>query len=242
MLGQSKDVIYTPPKMLCRSYVFENPIGKGATYRYVFRQKLLKLCRTPRYEASCTHIPLPKICVLLKRMDSVVCRNDHKRLTKLLGKSELGIRLYGRLRGAGFSPVQAGSFLWPKYVGSYQSIGERSLRISKVYHLENHPVVKPYVQRLRQELEITKEDVLAGMMDCVYSAGNATELLLAWREIGRIIGAYAPSIVKLERPDPAEPGYLDRISMLSESELMRLIAAADSRLEKNVTPLIQRVD
>lgn len=44
---------------------------------------------------------------------------------------------------------------------------------------------------------LTRDDVLAGFMDAVGMAATATEVIAAWREIGRVIGAYEPSKIDI---------------------------------------------
>lgn len=67
----------------------------------------------------------------------------------------------------------------------------------------------PRVVTLRRELSrqalrklvLTREDVLQGFLDAVDAAATSTELVGAWREIGRLIGAYEPEEVKVSIED-----------------------------------------
>lgn len=61
---------------------------------------------------------------------------------------------------------------------------ETDLRIKDA--MLNAGKLKSYERRL------TRDDVLAGFMDAVRMSSTATELVGAWREIGRVIGAYEP--------------------------------------------------
>lgn len=63
--------------------------------------------------------------------------------------------------------------------------------------------------------QITKQDVINGLMDAVHASGNATELVAAWREIGKIIGAYAP--IKVETKTRKED-----LKCLPDHELINL--------------------
>jgi len=71
-------------------------------------------------------------------------------------------------------------------------------------HLERHPRIKVILRemgkRALKKLALTRDDVLHGLMDAVDSAATATELTNAWREIGKVIGAYEPEkvVVSLE--------------------------------------------
>lgn len=62
--------------------------------------------------------------------------------------------------------------------------------------LEREPAVQHAIRLLNQEamkqLALTRHDVLAGMLDAVKAASSSTELVAAWREIGKLIGAYEP--------------------------------------------------
>lgn len=62
--------------------------------------------------------------------------------------------------------------------------------------LERSPTVQLAIKEINEkamsEMALTRKDVLNGMMDAVKAAGSSTELVAAWREIGKIIGAYEP--------------------------------------------------
>jgi hypothetical protein len=49
--------------------------------------------------------------------------------------------------------------------------------------------------------ELTKEVVLDGLMDAVRSAATSAELTMAYREMGKIIGAYAPDRLEITHKD-----------------------------------------
>lgn len=66
---------------------------------------------------------------------------------------------------------------------------EQDLRVKGA--MEHANKLKSYERRL------TRNDVLDGFMDAVRMASTATELVGAWREIGRVIGAYEPSKVNV---------------------------------------------
>lgn len=73
---------------------------------------------------------------------------------------------------------------------------------TKTTLLERHPVVKTILREAGRsalrELCLTREHVLHGLMDAVDGAATATELTNAWREIGRVIGAYEPDKVQID--------------------------------------------
>tara|TARA_R110002167_G_scaffold60282_5_gene170449 strand:- start:4547 stop:5101 length:555 start_codon:yes stop_codon:yes gene_type:complete len=69
------------------------------------------------------------------------------------------------------------------------------------------------------EQEFDRDLVLGGLMDAVESAATSTELTMAWREIGKVIGAYAPERTELIVGDMTP----DRLRQLSEKELLGLV-------------------
>lgn len=60
--------------------------------------------------------------------------------------------------------------------------------------LERSPTVQLAIKEINEkamgDLVLTRQDVINGMMDAVKAAASSTELVAAWREIGKIIGAY----------------------------------------------------
>lgn len=66
--------------------------------------------------------------------------------------------------------------------------------------------------------ELSKTDVMTGMLDAVEAAATASELVLAWRELGKLIGAYEPEKKILEIHDYTK----DELKQLSDDDLRRL--------------------
>ena len=90
-------------------------------------------------------------------------------------------------------------------------------------HLEKSPKVREAIRYLIREStesveELTKSDVLTGMMDAVNAAATASELVMAWREIGKLLGAYEPERKILEVRDYSE----HELKTLSDAELAAL--------------------
>jgi hypothetical protein len=80
-------------------------------------------------------------------------------------------------------------------VAGYPDPIERSLALETDLRIKDAMLA---ANRLRQyERRLTRDDVLAGFLDAVGMAATATELVGAWREIGRVIGAYEPSKVNI---------------------------------------------
>ena len=56
------------------------------------------------------------------------------------------------------------------------------------------------------------------MMDAVSAASTAAELVMAWREVGKLLGAYEPERKILEIRDYSR----EELKMLPDDELLRL--------------------
>ncbi len=89
--------------------------------------------------------------------------------------------------------------------------------------LERNPKVRAAIRYLIKESmqsveELTKSDVLTGMMDAVNAAATATELVQAWREVGKLLGAYEPEKRILEIHDYTK----DELKQLSDQDLQKL--------------------
>lgn len=91
------------------------------------------------------------------------------------------------------------------------------------YQLEKNPKVRAAIRYLIKEStksvdQLTKSDVLSGMMDAVEAAATASELVMAWREIGKLLGAYEPEKKILEIRDYSK----EELKELPDTELAKL--------------------
>lgn len=89
--------------------------------------------------------------------------------------------------------------------------------------LENHPKVRAALRWVIKESgqraqDLTKNDVMTGMLDAVEAASTAAELVMAWRELGKLIGAYEPEKRILE----IHEYNAEDLKMLSDKELAQL--------------------
>ncbi len=89
--------------------------------------------------------------------------------------------------------------------------------------LERHPKVRAAIKWVVKESgtkasDLTKSDVMQGMLDAVDSAETSQELVAAWRELGKLIGAYEPERKILEVRDYSK----DELKVLSDAELAQL--------------------
>lgn len=90
-------------------------------------------------------------------------------------------------------------------------------------NLERSPKVRKAIKFLvkdsvRSVEELSKSDVMTGMLDAVEAAATASELVLAWRELGKLIGAYEPEKKILEIHDYTR----EELKTMSDNELLRL--------------------
>lgn len=90
-------------------------------------------------------------------------------------------------------------------------------------NMEKNPKVRAAIRYLIRESaqkvdELTKSDVLSGMMDAVNAASTASELVMAWREIGKLLGVYEPERKVVEMRDLSK----QELKELPDSELAKL--------------------
>ncbi len=89
---------------------------------------------------------------------------------------------------------------------------------------------------------LTKSDVLSGMMDAVNAAATSAELVMAWREIGKLLGSYEPTKRILEIHDYSK----DELKELSDNDLRkmaggRMADAVDAEFH-DITPSANPMD
>ena len=93
--------------------------------------------------------------------------------------------------------------------------------------IEKNPRIKQILLHANKQaltkLVMGREDVLAGFMDAVNSAASATELVMAWREIGKVIGAYEPEVKVVVSVDLTA----EKIAGMGDDALLRLSGMED---------------
>jgi hypothetical protein len=97
------------------------------------------------------------------------------------------------------------------------------IKDTNLHGIENNPKVRAAIRYIIKEStasvdELTKSDVLTGMMDAVEAASTASELVLAWREIGKLLGVYEPERRVLEIKDYSD----NELKELTDQELLQL--------------------
>lgn len=124
--------------------------------------------------------------------------------------------VYVEARMNGSNPVAAAR------VAGFPNPDEDSIR------LETRPLIreamKAHARVAMHRMALTRDDVLAGFLDAVNMAQTATELTGAWREIGKMIGAYEPKKIDLTIKGA------NAVKELSDEQLLEL-AAVDGEFE-----------
>jgi hypothetical protein len=143
----------------------------------------------------------------------------------LAGLTELQ-RKYVEARLSGMIPLHAG-----------RAAGITQPEIN-TYRMERHPKVQRALGTARQQIiekyDVGREDVLRGMFDAVQASGNATELVAAWREIGKIIGVYEPA--RVEVMHRIEDVTLDKLQRLPTKDLIELARGTDFVIDAGDDP------
>lgn len=125
---------------------------------------------------------------------------------------------------------QEGQYVAARMMGNPPVIAARSAGyrdpIERSMALEQDLRIRQAMQastRLSQyQRRLTRDDVLAGFLDAAQIASTATELVGAWREIGRVIGAYEPAKVNVN--------VVHELKEMGDQELAQL-AAVDGEFE-----------
>jgi len=121
-------------------------------------------------------------------------------------------RGYAEARLHGLSPLDAA-----KAAGfSHPSI--------QCHAYEKHPKISPIISMATsaslERYQLSRDDVVSGFMDAVSAAGSSTELTAAWREIGKMLGHYAPE--QHEHRVAVENMTLNKLETMSDRDLAEL--------------------
>lgn len=135
-------------------------------------------------------------------------------------------RKYVEARLSGMIPLQAG-----------KAAGITQPEVN-TYRMEKHPKIQKALGFARQQIiekyDVGRDDVLRGLFDAVQASGNATELVAAWREIGRIVGVYEAT--KVEVMHKIEDVTIEKLQRLSTKELIELAEGKDFVVESEDDP------
>jgi hypothetical protein len=138
---------------------------------------------------------------------------DQKSYDYLLASLNPKERLYVAARAQGATPVQAA--IAAGYAEPTQAAARNEQNLTVRTTLE-------YSLKLAaRNAQITRDDVIAGFMDAVRMAATSGEMTQAWREIGKMIGAYEPQRIKV---DHTHTLTMEQIANLNDNELAELAA------------------
>ena len=162
-----------------------------------------------------------------KHLSPVVKRDIHTMLEECAPMQ----RLYAEARLEGLSPLDAA-----------KAAGLSSPNI-QAYAYEKHPKISPIIRMgnslSAERYQLSRDDVVAGFMDAVHAAGSSTELTAAWREIGKMLGHYAPE--KTEHHVTVENMTQNKLETMTDADLARLAEMEDFTLDRN-HPLVGRCE
>lgn len=133
---------------------------------------------------------------------------------------KLKLAVYAQLRGLGYPPLTAYSAI-SKEVKNLDAPSIAST--APVRRLEAEPEVIHAVTKFQALLGLTREDVIAGMLDAVHASQTAMEMVVAWREIGRLIGAYNTPLIE---QSPTSSSLLKQLSSMSDADLLKIAQPA----------------
>lgn len=89
--------------------------------------------------------------------------------------------------------------------------------------LERDPRIRSAIEYTlraqRHQRQLTRDDVLNGFLEADAMAATAAEKVMAWKEIGKVIGAYAPTEIAIGQGDPSQ-----KVKKLSDHELAKMAA------------------
>lgn len=117
-----------------------------------------------------------------------------------------------------------------------RAAGMSETMIQNSYRIEAKPAVRAAMRALREEArkkaKITRDDVLAGMQEAVTTAATSTELLNAWREIGKFLGMYEETTIRikqqLEDTRDTKTLTMEKLRQLPPEKLIALAHAAEN--------------
>lgn len=87
-----------------------------------------------------------------------------------------------------------------------------------------------------KRVKLTRDDVLNGLLDATRAAANATELVMAWRELGKMQGYYMPEEKKIT-VDRVVAARRSELEALPEIELLKLAGLDPTVVDAEYTML-----
>jgi len=138
---------------------------------------------------------------------------DLKSWRYLMAALEPKQQLYVELRTQGSTPVVAAS------MAGYADPDATAARLEK--DLTVRTAIEYSLRKLSHETQVTRNDVINMFQDAFRVASTSGEMTMAAREIGKIIGAYAP--IQIETKSHVHITK-EKIAGMSDEELARMAA------------------
>jgi len=140
-------------------------------------------------------------------MAGSIALNDLATFQFLTEQMSVQQKLYIEARCNGSSPVAAAR------MAGYRDPDHEALRLEADTTVR--AAVESAIRVKSRQLAITRNDVLNGFLDAARIASTAMEQIAAWREIGKMIGAYEPDKPQEKDVTPTK----DQLENLSDDEL-----------------------
>lgn len=93
---------------------------------------------------------------------------------------------------------------------------------------EQLPSVQEALDKIREQMKVdsgvTRETILEGLIDAASMAkllSDPQAMVAAWREIGKLLGEYAPEVKKIEK-GVSKQDLLRAMESMTDAELLRL--------------------
>lgn len=132
-------------------------------------------------------------------------------------------KLYAEARLHGLSPLDAA-----------KAAGLKSPSI-QCHSYEKHPKIAPIIRmsdsQSMERYQLSRDDVISGFMDAVQAAGSSTELTGAWREIGKMLGHYAPETIN--HKVTVENMTLNKLESMSDADLAEMAEMEEFTLSRD---------
>lgn len=98
-------------------------------------------------------------------------------------------------------------------------------------------------EKLADEMGVTRQDVIQGFLNAVQCASNSKELTESWRELGRLLGYYEETKIRIEQNVKTEATHTIRLEgvdlrVLSDADLRQF---AGAEMLKRLAPAEPRV-
>lgn len=134
---------------------------------------------------------------------------DHRALHLLQQEMSPYEQLYAEARALGATPVAAARSAGYDDPVATSTVLEKSDRVRAVRDI--------YIRDQNRRRQLTRDDIVDGLQQAASMATNASEMVAAYKELGKLIGAYEPEthVVKHEYS-------IEELQKQSDEELLEL--------------------